>query len=120
MQRKELHALRGRRLARIRAKLSGTAERPRLAVRRSLRHISVQVIDDTLGKTLCAAADTELSETDRKGKKKGEIAVQIGKLIGERAKKIGITKVVFDRRDKKYHGRVRSVADGAREAGLMF
>ncbi len=106
-----------RRIARVRAIVHGTAERPRLAVHRSLKHISAQLIDDVAGKTLAAASDTDV---EAKGKKKAEVATLVGKLIAERAKSKGLTKVVFDRRDKRYHGRVKAVADGAREAGLNF
>jgi large subunit ribosomal protein L18 len=106
-----------RRIARVRAIVSGTAERPRLAVARSLKHISAQVIDDVAGKTIAAATDADI---ESKGKKKAEVAQLVGKLVAERAKAKGITAVVFDRRDKRYHGRVKAVADGAREAGLSF
>jgi len=106
-----------RRIARVRAIVSGTAERPRLAVARSLKHIGAQIIDDVSGKTIAAATDHDI---EAKGKKKAEVAVLVGKLVAERAKAKGITKVVFDRRDKRYHGRVKAVADGAREAGLNF
>lgn len=108
-----------RRIARVRAKVKGTAERPRLSVTRSLKHISVQIIDDVAGKTLAAAADRDLSASDLKGKK-SEIATAVGKLIAERAKAKGIEAVVFDRRDKRYHGRIQALADGAREGGLQF
>ncbi len=108
-----------RRLARVRAKVSGTAERPRLCVVRSLKHISVQVIDDVAGKTIVAATDANLPESLAKAKKM-EKAQALGKLIAEQAKAKGVTAVVFDRRDKKYHGRVRAVAEGAREGGLSF
>lgn len=111
--------MRVRRLRRVRAKVHGTTERPRLAVHRSLRHISAQVIDDVTGKTVVAASDRDLATEDQKGKKL-EIAERVGKLIGERAVKAGAKAVVFDRRDKKYHGRVRAVAEGARSAGLTF
>ena len=103
-----------RRVLRVRAKISGTAARPRLAVVRSLKHISVQVIDDTSGKTIASASDKDLKGT------KLEKANAVGKLIAEQAKAKGITTVVFDRRDKQYHGRVRAVAEGAREGGLQF
>lgn len=103
-----------RRVLRVRAKISGTAERPRLAVVRSLKHISVQVIDDTSGKTIASASDKDLTGT------KLEKANAVGKLIAERAKAKGVSAVVFDRRDKQYHGRVRAVAEGAREGGLQF
>lgn len=114
------NARRERRIVRVRAKISGTAERPRLAVFRSLAHISAQVIDDVSGKTIVAVQDTEISAADRKGKKKAEIAALVGTMIAERAKAKGVTKVVFDRRDKQYHGRVQAVAEAARKAGLMF
>lgn len=110
----------GRRIARVRAKISGTKERPRFTVRRSLKHIYAQVIDDMSGKTIAAAKDTDLSEKDLKGKKKSEVAALVGKLLAERAKEQGVSVVVFDRRDKRYHGRVKAVADGARESGLQF
>lgn len=106
-----------RRIARVRAIVHGTAERPRLAVHRSLKHIGAQLIDDASGRTLAAANDVDVKA---KGKKKAETAVLVGKLLGERAKAKGVTTVVFDRRDKRYHGRVKAVADGAREAGLIF
>ena len=105
---------------RIRTKLSGTTERPRLNVYRSLNHIYVQVIDDAQGKTLVAANSAE----GKKGEKKvgGNVASakQVGKAIAERAKAKGITKVVFDRGGYIYHGRVKALADAAREAGLQF
>ncbi len=110
-------AAKDRRIARVRAIVHGTAARPRLAVARSLKHIGAQVIDDVAGRTLVAASDADV---DTKGKKKTEIAALVGKLVAERAKAKGISTVVFDRRDKRYHGRVKAVADGAREAGLIF
>jgi large subunit ribosomal protein L18 len=106
-----------RRIARVRMIVRGTAERPRLAVVRSLKHISAQVIDDVAGRTIAAATDADV---EAKGKKKTEAATLVGKLVAERAKSKGVTTVVFDRRDKRYHGRVKAVADGAREAGLIF
>lgn len=109
-----------RRIARVRARISGTANRPRLAVFRSLAHISVQAIDDVAQVTLAHAKDTELTDAQRKGKKKSEIATEVGKIIAERLVKKGITQAVFDRRDKRYHGRVQALAEGAREAGLTF
>lgn len=109
-----------RRIIRVRSKISGSAERPRLAVHRSLRHIGAQVIDDASGRTLVAAKDTELAPAEAKGKRKTEVASLVGKLLAERAKGKGITSVVFDRRDKRYHGRVRALAEGAREGGLIF
>ncbi|MGC9973551.1 MAG: 50S ribosomal protein L18 [Bryobacteraceae bacterium] len=103
---------------RIRHKVRGTAERPRLAVFRSLKHIYVQVIDDTAGRTLTAACSTEKSSRAGGGNVQG--AKDIGKLIAERAKEKGIQRVVFDRGGYLYHGRVKALADAAREAGLEF
>jgi len=102
---------------RIRAKLSGTTERPRLAVFRSLKHIYAQVIDDTQGLTVAAASSNEKDATNG-----GNIAgaKAIGKLVAERAKAKGIEAVVFDRGGYLYHGRVKALADAAREAGLKF
>ncbi len=108
-----------RRIVRIRARVRGTSERPRLTVFRGLAHISAQVVDDVTGKTLASAYDRELPTTEL-DKKKVEIATAVGALIGERAKAKGVTQVVFDRRDKQYHGRVQALAEGARAAGLMF
>ncbi len=104
------------RIRRVRAKIKGTAERPRLSVRRSLKHIYAQIIDDASGKTLVWASDAELMTK----LKKSEAAIEVGKLIAQRAKEKKIEKVVFDRRDKRFHGRVKAVADGAREGGLVF
>src|SRR3984885_15390936 len=106
---------------RIRKKLRGTTERPRLTVFRSTAHIYAQVIDDTKGVTLVAASSTE---KPRDGKKStgGNVAAakEIGKRVAERAKENGINKVVFDRGGYIYHGRVKALADAAREAGLEF
>jgi large subunit ribosomal protein L18 len=104
---------------RIRAKVSGTAERPRLSVFRSIKHITVQVIDDAAGHTLAAASSTEVKKGLTGG---GNVAgaKAIGKLIAERAQEKGIKKVVFDRGGFLYHGRVKALADAAREAGLEF
>lgn len=110
---------RQRRIARTRAKISGTSERPRLTVRRSLGHIYAQVIDDVKGKTLVAASDKDLKGEAAKGKKM-DMALAVGKLLAERAQAASIKSVVFDRRDKKYHGRVKALAEGAREGGLQF
>ncbi len=105
--------------ARIRRRLSGTPARPRLAVFRSLKHIYAQVIDDEGAHTLVSAStrDKDL------GVKYGgniEAATEVGKLVGERAKKAGIEKVIFDRGGRRYHGRVQALADAARKAGLEF
>ena len=89
-------------------------------MKRTLRHIYAQVIDDTQGKTLAAAHDLDITEAKRKGKGKTDIAKMVGALVAERAKEKGVTSVVFDRRDKQYHGRVRAVAEAAREKGLVF
>ncbi|MCS7026925.1 MAG: 50S ribosomal protein L18 [Bryobacteraceae bacterium] len=104
---------------RIRKKISGTAERPRLAVFRSLKHIYAQVIDDRHGRTLVSASSTQKSANVGNG---GNIegAKAIGKLVAERALAKGIKKVVFDRGGFLYHGRVKALADAAREAGLEF
>jgi large subunit ribosomal protein L18 len=108
--------LRVARHERLRKNVTGTAERPRLAVFRSLKHIYAQIIDDTTGTTLAAAssAEKDLSGGNREGAK------QVGAALGERAKAKGINKVVFDRGGFQYHGRVASLAEGAREAGLEF
>lgn len=110
-------AVRRRIHTRIRKKLSGTAERPRLAVFRSINHIYAQIIDDRTGTTLAAAASTEKG-TPTGGNVAG--ATAIGKLIAERAVEKGIKSVVFDRGGFLYHGRVKALADAAREGGLDF
>ncbi|OYV03529.1 50S ribosomal protein L18 [candidate division bacterium WOR-3 4484_18] len=111
---------REKRHKRIRRKVSGTPERPRLCVFRSLKHIYVQMIDDTIGHTLVAASTLEIPKEQLAGKTKVEQAYMVGKLIAEKALKKGITKVVFDRGGYKYHGRVKALAEGAREGGLLF
>ena len=113
---------RKRRHVRVRAKVKGTAARPRLNVFRSSAHIYAQVIDDVQGHTLVAASDLE-DEVKTKlgdGVPKTEKAKAVGQVIAERAKAAGINAVVFDRGGFLYHGRVRAVAEGAREAGLEF
>lgn len=102
---------------RVRSVVVGSPEAPRLSVFRSAKHIYAQIIDDTTGKTLAAASTSELK--DVKGKKT-DLSIEVGKLIGEKAKKVNITKVSFDRGGYKYHGRVKALADAAREAGLIF
>ncbi len=109
---------RERRIRRVRARVKGTPARPRLAVFRSLKHISAQVIEDATGKTLASARDTDVKV--KKGEKPMALAKSVGKLLAEKAKAAKVTKVVFDRRDKKYHGRIRALAEGAREGGLEF
>jgi large subunit ribosomal protein L18 len=106
--------LRDRRHIRVRAKVSGTAERPRLVVFRSDKHIYAQLVNDDTQRTLMSITDNGL-----KGKKQ-EKSTAVGKLVAEKAKAAGITKVVFDRAGYRYHGRVKAVADGAREGGLEF
>ena len=110
---------RRRRHNRVRKKVSGTATRPRLAVFRSAKHISAQVIDDVSGKTLAAASTHEKSLRSSSGGNKAA-AEAVGKLVAERAKAAGVTAVVFDRGGNLYHGRVASLADAARSAGLEF
>jgi large subunit ribosomal protein L18 len=105
-----------RRHARVRKRIRGTAERPRLAVYRSNRHIYAQLIDDLSARTLAAASDAEAKAS---GDKKAS-AKAVGQLIAERAKQAGIETVVFDRGGRLYHGRVAALADGAREGGLQI
>ena len=105
---------------RIRKKLQGTAARPRLNVYRSLNHIYVQVIDDITGKTLVSASSAEGKKEGRRTGGNVAAAKDVGKAIAERAKAKGVTKVVFDRGGYIYHGRVKALADAAREAGLQF
>jgi large subunit ribosomal protein L18 len=121
-----------RRHKRIRAKIFGTSSRPRLNVFRSLKHIYAQIINDEKGETLVAASDLEFKKLKRELKKeivtkdnkllKGKVAIayQVGQLIAEKALKKNIEKVVFDRGGYKYHGRVKALADGARDNGLKF
>jgi large subunit ribosomal protein L18 len=106
-----------RRRRRVRAKVRGTAERPRLSVFRSNRGVSAQLIDDVAGRTLAAVNWTE---PDLKGLQSMEQAKRVGELVAERAKAAGIEAVVFDRGGYQYHGRVRAVAEGARAGGLRF
>jgi large subunit ribosomal protein L18 len=101
---------------RVRKKVAGTAERPRLVVYRSLKHIYAQLVDDTTGRTLAAASDL----SGEGAGKKAERSLAVGKQLAARAKEAGITRVVFDRAGYRYHGRVKAVADGAREGGLEF
>ena len=110
-----------KRKKRIRKKLSGTKEQPRLSVFRSSRHIYAQIIDDTAGHTLVAASSMEKDVKEQpKFENKVSVANFVGKLLGKRAVEKGISKVVFDRNGFLYHGRVKAVSDGAREAGLKF
>ena len=123
-----------RRKARVRARVIGTAARPRLAVFRSLKHVRAQIIDDGARRTLVAAADADLAKKSAKGGSasggkaaapegmaaKVAAAYAVGQLIAERAKAAGITTVVFDRGGQRYHGRIRALAEGARAGGLTF
>lgn len=112
---------RKRRHIRVRKKVAGTSDRPRLSVFRSANHIYAQVIDDDNGSTIASASTIEGNVTQQKdGKTKVEIAEIVGQLAGERATEKGVNKVVFDRAGFKYHGRVRALAEGARKAGLDF
>ncbi len=109
-----------RRHRRVRKKVHGTAARPRLAVHRSNKHISVQVIDDDAGRTLAAASSTELDLRAAGSGATVDAATRVGQLVGERAKAAGINTVVFDRGGFAYHGRVAAIAEAARNAGLEF
>jgi large subunit ribosomal protein L18 len=106
--------MRRRRHLRVRKKISGTADRPRLVVHRSLKHIYAQLVDDDSQRTLLTVTDSGLNG------KKTERAREVGKRVAERAKEAGVSKVVFDRAGYRYHGRVQAVAEGAREGGLEF
>ncbi|MDE0197189.1 MAG: 50S ribosomal protein L18 [Caldilineaceae bacterium] len=112
---------RKRRHMRVRRKVSGTAARPRLNVYRSLKNVNVQLIDDQAGHTLVSASTLEADLKEVLADKlKVEQAKEIGKIVAERAKAAGIEQVVFDRGGYRYHGRVKAVADGSREGGLVF
>ena len=106
--------LRRRRHLRVRKRVAGTTERPRLVVFRSLKHIYAQLVDDSTSRTLATVSDHKLTG------KKSEKSTEVGKLIAQKAKDAGYSSVVFDRAGYKYHGRVKAVADGAREGGLEF
>ena len=110
-------AARGRRHLRLRKKLGGTSLRPRLVVSRSSRHVFVQVVDDTAGRTVASASTMEADLRSFDGDKTAK-ARKVGELVAERAKQAGVESVVFDRGGNKYAGRVAAIADGAREAGL--
>jgi large subunit ribosomal protein L18 len=112
-------ASRLRRQVRGRKKVSGTAERPRMVVTRSSRHMTVQVVDDLVGRTLASASTMEPELRSFDGDKSAK-ARRVGELVAERAKSAGVDGVVFDRAGNKYHGRVAALADGAREGGLAF
>ncbi|HVS68296.1 MAG TPA: 50S ribosomal protein L18 [Mycobacteriales bacterium] len=110
---------RARRHLRVRKKVSGTSVRPRMVINRSARHIYVQIVDDTVGRTLVSASTLDEGIRGASGDKKAR-AAQVGKLVAERAGSAGIAKVVFDRGGNRYHGRIAALADAAREAGLEF
>jgi large subunit ribosomal protein L18 len=110
---------RARRHLRLRKKVSGTATRPRLVVTRSARHITAQVVDDAVGRTLASASTLE-ADLRGLGADKTAKARKVGEIVAERAKAAGVDSVVFDRGGNKYHGRVAAVADGAREGGLAL
>jgi large subunit ribosomal protein L18 len=112
-------AARKRRHIRVRKRVNGTEQRPRLVVTRSNRHMVAQVVNDRIGHTLVSASTLESALRSAEGKKT-DLSRMVGKLVGERAKAAGITTVVFDRAGHKYHGRVAALAEGAREAGLEF
>jgi large subunit ribosomal protein L18 len=112
-------ASRLRRQVRGRKKITGTAERPRMVVTRSAKHITVQVVDDVVGKTLVSASTMEADVRSVEGDKSAK-AKRVGELVAERAKCQGLESVVFDRAGNRYHGRVAALADGAREGGLAF
>ena len=118
---KTAYAARLRRHLRVRKKVRGTQERPRLSVYRSLSHIYAQVIDDDSGRTLAAASDLEAAaRSPANGKGKTEVAKLVGGLLAKRTQERGITQVVFDRGGYQFHGRVKALAMAAREAGLKF
>jgi len=110
---------RTRRHFRVRKKISGTPGRPRLAVTRSARHITAQLVDDLAGRTLASASTLEAEVRSMAGDKKAR-AAQVGRLVAERARAAGVTAAVFDRGGHDYHGRIASLADAARDAGLEF
>ena len=112
-------ASRLRRQVRGRKRVAGSAERPRLVVTRSAKHITAQVVDDSVGRTLASATTMEADVRGENGDKTAK-AKRVGQLIAERAKAAGVDGVVFDRAGNKYHGRVAALADGAREGGLAF
>ena len=114
---KSKSAAKGRRHARLRKRITGTAERPRLVVTRSSRHVFVQIVDDTKGHTVASASTMEADLRGFEGDKTAK-ARKVGELVAERTKKAGVEAVVFDRGGNRYAGRVAAIADGAREGGL--
>lgn len=118
---KTKNALRQIRHRRVRTRVRGTAEAPRLSVFRGLRSLIVQLVDDEAGKTLCAVHSREIKNVEA-GDRKGKVAVaySVGKVLAEKAKAKGVSRIVFDRGGYKYHGRVQAAAAGARDGGLQF
>ncbi|AYY14730.1 50S ribosomal protein L18 [Actinobacteria bacterium YIM 96077] len=119
VRRGDKRAARDRRHLRVRKKISGTPQRPRLVVTRSLRHMVAQVVDDTAGHTIVSATSMESDLRSMEGDKTAK-ARKVGELVAERAKSAGVESVVFDRAGNRYHGRVAAVAEGARESGLQL
>lgn len=119
---KNARRLRRVRQARVRKKVTGTPDRPRLSVFRSLKHIYAQVIDDTTGRTIVAASSQEAvkGNAEAEAETKTDVSAVVGKALAERALAAGVKQVVFDRGGCKYHGRVKALADGSREGGLQF
>jgi len=118
---KKVERIREKRKLRVRSKIRGTETRPRLSIFRSAKHIYVQAINDDLGRTIAAASSLSAELKDRaSGMKKTEVAKEVGKLISQKLLACGVTECVFDRGRYLYHGRVRALADGAREGGLKF
>ena len=117
---KDKQIARARRHFRVRKKVAGTEQRPRLAVFRSNKHISAQVIDDRAGRTVASASTVEAALRSSAATSNQAAAASVGRLVAERAKAAGVTSVVFDRGGFQYHGRVAALADAAREAGLEF
>jgi large subunit ribosomal protein L18 len=111
---------RAKRVSRIRKKITGTSDRPRLRVFKSSKHIYAQIIDDTVGRTLVCMSSVDKAFVMGEGKGKTYAAEKVGELIAERAKVAGISSVVFDRGGFIYHGRIKAVSDGARKGGLQF
>ena len=116
---KSKSAARARRHLRVRKKVNGTPEQPRMVVTRSARHVFVQIVDDTVGKTLASASTMEKELRSLDGDKTAK-AKKVGQLLADRAKSAGVQAVVFDRGGSKYHGRIAAIADGAREGGLAL
>ena len=117
---KDKQVARARRHFRVRKKVAGTEQRPRLAVFRSNKHISAQVIDDRAGRTVASASTVEAALRSAAATSNQAAAASVGRLVAERARAAGVTSVVFDRGGFQYHGRVAALADAAREAGLEF